>query len=67
MNVVFLCDRLACPNCSYPTCRHTFDPSHAVNFEKTRNDIGGPNNVEIIEYFVEKEEETKEDGSESVL
>lgn len=28
----FLCDRKTCGKCSYPVCRHTTDPSHALNF-----------------------------------
>ena len=32
---IFHCDRNACGDrCSYPTCRMTFDPDHAVNFVK---------------------------------
>lgn len=32
---IFHCDRNACGDrCSYPTCRMTFDPNHAVNFVK---------------------------------
>lgn len=32
---IFHCDRKACGDrCSYPTCRMTFDPNHAVNFVK---------------------------------
>ena len=29
----YLCDRKACPNCSYPTCEYTTDIRHAKNFE----------------------------------
>jgi hypothetical protein len=36
--VAYLCDRLACPDCSYPTCKHTLDISHAVNFESFQQD-----------------------------
>lgn len=36
--VLYLCDRKACDNCSYPLCNHTTDISHAVNFEKN---LGG--------------------------
>ena len=32
--VVYLCDRQACENCSYPVCQHTLDISHAANFEE---------------------------------
>lgn len=31
-NIVYLCDRKQCKNCS-DTCRHTSDINHAVNFE----------------------------------
>lgn len=32
--VVYECDQKACGDkCTYPTCRHTSDISHAVNFE----------------------------------
>lgn len=34
MNILFVCDRKACPNCHYPDCEHTTDPDHAVNFKK---------------------------------
>lgn len=45
---VYLCDRKQCgEKCSYPTCKHTFNIEHAVNFE--RQDFG--RNV----YYVEKE------------
>jgi len=33
MEILYLCDRKACENCS-PECRHTTDIYHAVNFEK---------------------------------
>ena len=29
--VLYLCDRKACDNCSYPLCNHTTDISHAFN------------------------------------
>ena len=32
--IVYLCDRKACDECSWPTCQHTADICHAVNFEK---------------------------------
>ena len=34
--IAFICDRKAdCKkDCSYPTCKHTFDVEHAANFEK---------------------------------
>lgn len=31
--VAYLCDRHACSECSYPTCMHTTDIDHAVNFQ----------------------------------
>ena len=33
MDVLYLCDRKACENCS-SKCRHTKDICHAINFEK---------------------------------
>lgn len=33
MKVLYLCDRRACENCSYPRCKHTSDVTHALNFE----------------------------------
>lgn len=32
-SVVYLCDRKACSDCSYPDCKHTSSIEHAVNFE----------------------------------
>lgn len=49
--IIFICDRRdKCVSCSYPTCQHTADISHAANFVKDGN------------YFVEqlKTSETKE-------
>lgn len=31
-NILFLCDRKACEECSYPQCRHTPELEHARNF-----------------------------------
>ena len=48
--VLYLCDRKACDNCSYPLCNHTTDISHAFNFEKVLAvDIGKKNRVCIFE------------------
>lgn len=33
MDVLYLCDRRQCDVCHYPTCKHTKDISHAINFE----------------------------------
>jgi len=33
-DILYLCDKRCCTRCSYPTCRHTKDIRHAVNFEK---------------------------------
>ena len=41
--ILYICDRRACHNCSYPNCAHTSDINHAVNF-KCENG-----------YFVEKD------------
>ena len=32
--VAYLCDRQKCEACSYPTCQHTTDIDHAVNFKR---------------------------------
>ena len=32
-DILYLCDRQACPNCSYPNCEYTTDIRHAKNFE----------------------------------
>lgn len=31
--IFYLCDRQRCSNCSYPTCKHTADIAHAINFK----------------------------------
>lgn len=36
--VAYLCDRFACPKCSYPQCKHTTDVAHAINFSKASHD-----------------------------
>ena len=43
-SVIYICDRKKCENCSFPTCGHTTDITHAVHFEN----VGG--------VFVEKYE-----------
>lgn len=53
-NVAYLCDRLACPDCSYPECKHTTDISHAVNFTVMRSDGENSNK------YMEMERETVE-------
>lgn len=30
--VLYICDRRACKSCSYPTCKHTTDITHAEHF-----------------------------------
>ena len=30
--ILYLCDQMACPNCSYPMCEYTTDIRHAKNF-----------------------------------
>lgn len=45
--VLYLCDRRQCANCSWPTCKHTADITHAVNFELLEA-------IPVIAYF-EKE------------
>lgn len=47
--VAYLCDRRACPDCSYPMCKHTLDISHAVNFTSFRSD------GEMADRYIEKE------------
>lgn len=37
-DVMYLCDRKRCENCTYPRCKYTTDISHAANFHRT---IGG--------------------------
>lgn len=39
--ILYLCDRKACSNCSYPECKHTTNICHAVNFEclDEKNDV----------------------------
>lgn len=49
-NIVYLCDRKQCENCSYPLCKRTFDISHAKNF------------VLQDGFYVEQEKEGKSDG-----
>ena len=34
MAILYLCDRRACLNCSYPTCEYTTDIAHAKNFKR---------------------------------
>lgn len=34
VQVMYLCDRKQCPNCTYPTCKHTSDITHAKNFKR---------------------------------
>lgn len=36
--VLYLCDRLACPECDNPECSHTEDVKHAINFESVESD-----------------------------
>ena len=41
-DILYLCDRKACDNCSYPKCKHTSDFRHAKNFIVTfQNSRGG--------------------------
>lgn len=41
-DVLYLCDRRACNNCSYPKCKHTSDIRHAKNFAPaSQNSRGG--------------------------
>lgn len=35
-NVIYICDRKACKNCSFPVCAHTTDIDHAINFSRIR-------------------------------
>lgn len=30
--MLYLCDKLLCRNCTYPTCKYTTDITHAKNF-----------------------------------
>ena len=36
--IYYLCDKKECSNCTYPTCRHTSDITHAKNFTKFDKD-----------------------------
>ena len=62
LHVLYLCDRKACANCSWPTCKHTSNSRHAINAgmrltEKDFNTeiVAGKNgNTDI--FLVEKEE-----------
>lgn len=36
--VLYLCDRLACPECDNPECSYTEDVYHAINFESVESD-----------------------------
>lgn len=52
--VIYLCDRKECGDrCSYPTCRHTADASHAVNPPEERE--FEVKRVGDREYYVEVE------------
>ena len=31
LHILYLCDRKACANCSWPECKHTSNPRHAIN------------------------------------
>lgn len=37
--ILYLCDRRACDNCSYPECRYTSDIRHAENFNVVVRDL----------------------------
>lgn len=37
VDILYLCDKKQCHDCSYPLCKHTLDISHAVSF---KNDVG---------------------------
>lgn len=53
MNVIYLCDRKECGDrCSYPTCKHTTNVEHAVNFER----LVHTSKDEKIVFYTEKEE-----------
>ena len=32
--VLYICDKQACENCSFPECYHTSDINHAYHFRK---------------------------------
>lgn len=49
--ILYICDKQACENCSFPECYHTTDINHAYNFVK--EELG--NYVE--KFFVKEEEE----------
>lgn len=47
--ICYLCDRKQCPNCTYPTCRHTRDITHAKNFTKFENVKDGDTYWEVFD------------------
>lgn len=63
--ICYICDKQQCTNCTYPECRHTTDPKHALNYKdkyiwqpdlKTnfeKHEIGTGNNY--MEIYFEKE------------
>lgn len=54
--VAYLCDRLACKECHYPECKHTFDISHAKNFDlQVAAYFEREEDDEIVRLFPEKE------------
>lgn len=32
-NILFPCDQKQCPNCSYPTCKHTYYLNHSKTYK----------------------------------
>ena len=57
VDVLYLCDRKKCPNCSYPQCKHTFDIKHAKNFDTSIKERFGEPCGDI---YIEKEENEDE-------
>ena len=47
MEVIYLCDRKRCPECS-PLCKHTCDVTHAVNFKKDGDDYIENSSTEVL-------------------
>jgi hypothetical protein len=70
IQVFYLCDRKACDNCSWPTCKHTSNPRHAIHLGQIITEKSfslevipercGNNNIFLIEKEEENAEEEKE-------
>ena len=50
-NVLYICDRQACKDCSFPRCCHTTDIRHATNFSKIPDCCDGEKSEDRVIYF----------------